>query len=157
MKHRRNMRYTRKMRHPRKMKGGRDSTDDESTASTISLDEEDKLISLGFNEDEIEIIDDLGISFHTIETEYRNALITTGDNGYGLTALRDIPFRNIITANELRDLTNTRVTKHDIANLVMGVIGEQEHQRQRAIHLDEFMDVEKGGRKKNKHQRKYRH
>jgi hypothetical protein len=156
-KHRRNMRYTRKMRHPRKLRGGRDSTDDESTASTISLDEEDKLIGLGFNEDEIEIIDDLGISLQTIETEYRNALITTGNNGYGLTELRDIPFRDIINAYQLRDLTNTRVTKHDIANLVMGVIGEQERQRQGEIRLDEFMDVEKGGKKKNKHQRKYRH
>ena len=158
-RHSKNMRHTRNRRYKSRrmrMRGGRDSTDDESTVSTISLDEDDKLIGLGFNEDEIEIIDDLGISLQTIETEYRNALISNGNDGYGLIELRDTPFRDIISANQLRDLTNTRVTKHDIANLVIGVIGERERERHQEIGLDELMDVE-GGRRKNKKQRKYRY
>jgi hypothetical protein len=102
------------------MRGGENDTDDELTVSTDSLSENQVLFNLGFEENEIEMLLDLDIPIDVVKREYMSALTSDDENGYGLVQFQNIPIKDIINANELRHLVpNTRVTKHDIANMVI--------------------------------------
>lgn len=108
------------------------------------------LLGLGFLEDEIDILEGEGIDIETIQREYRNALTSTGEDGYGLIELRDMPFTEIMNAHELNSLINTNVTKHNVANLAFVNINRRREN-------DNRMNVD-GGRKtrKTKHNKKSR-
>ena len=125
----------------RKNYGGRVATNLElintSNNENMDVDENDNynntLLGLGFDEGDIEMMEGMGMDLETIKMKYRNALISTGDDGYGLIELREIPFEDIINASDLNILTNTTMTKHRVANLVVhNVIAEEEARRRNA-------------------------
>jgi hypothetical protein len=152
----------RRQRKGRKMHGGRVTTNLELINSpttnneNMEVDENanymNALLGLGFLEDEIDILEGEGIDIDTIQREYRNALTSTGEDGYGLIELRDMPFTEIMNAHELNSLINTNVTKHNVANLAFVNIN-----RRRENENDNRMNVDGGRRaRKTKHNKKSR-
>ena len=88
-----------------------------SRMTSISLGDEEILNRLGFGEGEIEILEFKNVPINKIRKEYKNSL-----NGYGIS---DISLRQIIDADELKDLIQTNIEKKDVANDVFHNINNE--------------------------------
>jgi len=111
----------------RKLKGGNSEGHTDSELSTpINLPEEDILLGLGFGDGDIEMLNEMEIPIKKIKKAYWNALLSKGEDGYGLIQLQNKDLIDIINADELNELIDTTIEKHDVANLAFHNITDQQ-------------------------------
>lgn len=111
----------------RKLKGGNSEGNTDSELSTpINLPEEDILLGLGFGDGDIEMLNEMEIPIKKIKKAYWNALLSKGEDGYGLIQLQNKDLIDIINADELNELIDTSIEKHDVANLAFHNITDQQ-------------------------------